>query len=155
MGAIPSQITSLTIVFSTVYSDPAQWEHQSSATLTFVLGIHRLPVNSPHKWLVTRKKCFHLMTSSWWRTTWNLSASTSLELQALCAVCNIHFKRVPSVLELKGEVQLLFRKIEKINWRTELKKHWNLGFFKPKGCLCSVIRGSGCDWLNILVSPDV
>ena len=39
-----------------------------------------------------------------WRTNWNLSASTSLELQALCAVCNTHFKRVPSVLELKGEV---------------------------------------------------
>ena len=39
-----------------------------------------------------------------WRTNWNLSASTSLELQALCAVCNIHYKRVPSVLELKGEV---------------------------------------------------
>ena len=54
-----------------------------------------------------------------WRTNWNLSASTSFELQALCAVCNRHFKRVPSVLELKGEVQLLFRKIEKINWRTE------------------------------------
>ena len=39
-----------------------------------------------------------------WCTYWNLSASTSLELQALCAVCNIHFKRVPSVLELRGEV---------------------------------------------------
>ena len=33
-----------------------------------------------------------------------LSASTSLDLQAVCAVCNTHFKRVPSVLELKGEV---------------------------------------------------
>ena len=29
-----------------------------------VRGIHRWPVNSPHKWPVTRK-CFHLMTSSW------------------------------------------------------------------------------------------
>ena len=27
-------------------------------------GIHRGPVNSPHKWPVARK-CFHLMTSSW------------------------------------------------------------------------------------------
>ena len=39
-------------------------KHQSSALLAFVRGIHRWPVNSPHKGPVTRK-CFHLMTSSW------------------------------------------------------------------------------------------
>ena len=50
MGAIASQMTSLTIVFSTVYSDPDQRKHQSSASLAFVRGIHRFPVNSPHKW---------------------------------------------------------------------------------------------------------
>ena len=53
MGAIASQITSLTIVYSTVYSD--QSKHQSSASLAFVRGIHRGPMNSPHKWPVTRK----------------------------------------------------------------------------------------------------
>ena len=51
MGAIASQITSLTIVYSTVYSGV----DQSSASLAFVWGIHRRPVNSPHKWPVTRK----------------------------------------------------------------------------------------------------
>ena len=55
MGAIASQITSLTIVYSTVYSDADQRKHQSSALLAFVRGIHRGPVNSPHKWPVTRK----------------------------------------------------------------------------------------------------
>ena len=55
MGAITSQITSLTIVFSTVYSDADQRKHQSSASLVFVRGIYRGPVNSPHKWPVTRK----------------------------------------------------------------------------------------------------
>ena len=55
MGAITSQITSLTIVYSTVYSDADQRKHQSSASLAFVQGIHRGPVNSPHKWPVTRK----------------------------------------------------------------------------------------------------
>ena len=55
MGAIASQITSLTIVYSTVYSDADQRIHQSSASLAFVRGIHRGPVNSPHKWPVTRK----------------------------------------------------------------------------------------------------
>ena len=55
MGAIASQITSLTIVYSFVYSDADQRKHQSSASLAFVWGIHRGPVNSPHKWSVTRQ----------------------------------------------------------------------------------------------------
>ena len=55
MSATASQITSLTIVYSTVYSDADQRKHQSSASLAFVRGINRAPVNSPHKWLVTRK----------------------------------------------------------------------------------------------------
>ena len=56
MSAIASQITSLMIVHSTVYSDADQRKHQSSASLAFVRRIHRGPVNSPHKWPVTRKK---------------------------------------------------------------------------------------------------
>ena len=44
MGAIASQITSLTIVYSIVYSDADQRKHQSSASLAFVRGIHRGPV---------------------------------------------------------------------------------------------------------------
>ena len=55
MAAIASEITSLTIVFSTVYLGTDQRNHQSSASLAFVRGIHRRPVNSPHKWPVTRK----------------------------------------------------------------------------------------------------
>ena len=55
MGAIASQITSLTIVYSTVYSDADQRKHQSSASLAFVRGFHRGPVHSPHKGPVTRK----------------------------------------------------------------------------------------------------
>ena len=55
MGTMASQITSLTIVYSTVYSDADQRKHQSSASLAFVRGIHRGPVNSPYKWPVTRK----------------------------------------------------------------------------------------------------
>ena len=55
MGAIASQITSLTIVYSTVYSEADQRKYQSSASLAFGRGIHRGPVNSPYKWPVTRK----------------------------------------------------------------------------------------------------
>ena len=55
MGAIASKITSLTIVYSMVYSGADQRKHQSSASLAFVRRVHRRPVNSPYKWPVTRK----------------------------------------------------------------------------------------------------
>ena len=55
MSAMVSQIPSLTIVYSTVYSGTVQRKHRSSASLAFVRGIHRSPVNSPHKGPVTRE----------------------------------------------------------------------------------------------------
>ena len=55
MGTMASQITSLAIAYSTVHSDADQRKHRSSASLAFVRGIHRGPVNSPHKWPVTWK----------------------------------------------------------------------------------------------------
>ena len=64
MSTMASQITSLTVVYSTVYSGADQRKHQSSASLAFVRGIHRRPVNSPHKGPVTRKMV-PFMTSSW------------------------------------------------------------------------------------------
>ena len=64
MTTMSSQITSLTVVCSTVYLDADQRKHQSSASLAFVWGIHR------DRWIPRTKgqlrgKCFHLMTSSW------------------------------------------------------------------------------------------
>ena len=64
MTTMASQITSLTIVYLTVYSDADQRKHQSSTSLVFVWGIHR------DRWIPrtkgkSRGKCFHLMTSSW------------------------------------------------------------------------------------------
>ena len=53
--AMASQITSITNVYSTVHSGANQSKHQSSASLASVRGIHRWPVNSPHKEPVTRK----------------------------------------------------------------------------------------------------
>ena len=55
MTMLASQITSLPVVCSIVYSDVNQRKHQSSASLAFVREIHRGPVNFPHKWPVTRK----------------------------------------------------------------------------------------------------
>ena len=63
MTTIASQITSLMVVYSTVYSDADQSKHQRSASLAFVWGIHR------DRWIPRTKgqlrgQCFHLMTSS-------------------------------------------------------------------------------------------
>ena len=55
MGMIASQITSLTIVYSTDYSDADQRKYQSYASLASVRGIHRRLMNSTHKWPVMRK----------------------------------------------------------------------------------------------------
>ena len=55
MGMMASQITSLTIVYSAVYSGADEKKHKISVSLAFVQGIHRWLVNSLHKWPVTRK----------------------------------------------------------------------------------------------------
>ena len=55
MGAVASRITSLMIVYSTVYPGADQIKHESSASLAFVRGIYRWPVNSPYTGPVTRK----------------------------------------------------------------------------------------------------
>ena len=60
MTTMASQITSLTVVCATVYSDADQRKHQSSASLAFVWGIHRDRGTKGQ----LRGKCFHLMTSS-------------------------------------------------------------------------------------------
>ena len=86
MTTIASQITSLTGVYSTVYSDADQRKHQSSGSLAFVGGIHR------DRWIPRTKgqlrgKCFHLMTSScddfirwkhfsrYWPSVWGIHRS--------------------------------------------------------------------------------
>ena len=53
--AMASQISSLTIVYSTLYLSVDRRKHQSSASLAFVRGIHQWPVNFPHKGPVMRK----------------------------------------------------------------------------------------------------
>ena len=120
MDTIASQITSLTIV----YSDADQRKHQSSAPLAFVRGIHRGPVNSPHKWPVTRKqfpfddvfmiKCFHVLTSSWclsarilpWHPPWTACVSLA-SVKARSLELWWHSQNLPShILELSASISL-------------------------------------------------
>ena len=55
MSVMASVVTSIMSVYSNVHSGADQRKHQTSASLAFVRGIHRWPVNSPHKGPVTRK----------------------------------------------------------------------------------------------------
>ena len=61
MSALTSQIASASIVCTAVCLGADQRKHQSSASLAFMRGIHRWPVDSPHKGPVTR------ILSIWWR----------------------------------------------------------------------------------------
>ena len=82
MGEMASQITSLTIVYSTVYSGADKRKHQSSTSLTFVRGIHRSPVNSPYKkasnaenvsiWWCHHAPAFTACQAGWGINTFNL-----------------------------------------------------------------------------------
>ena len=55
VSVMASQITSVLIVYSAIYSGADQRKHQSFASLAFVRGIHQWLVNFLHKGPVTRK----------------------------------------------------------------------------------------------------
>ena len=87
MTRMASQITSLAIVYSTVYSGADQSKHQSSASLAFVWEIHRGPVNFPHKWPVTRKMFPFddvIMVHSAWKHTHPLGFPDGFHSQVPC-----------------------------------------------------------------------
>ena len=69
MSVMGSLITSASIVNSTFNSGKDQRKHQSSASLAFVRGIPRSPVNSPHNVPVTRKMFpFNDFIMKWYST---------------------------------------------------------------------------------------
>ena len=55
ISAMASQVTSVLNAYSPICSDRDQRKLQSSAPLAFIRGIHQWPVDSSHKWPVTRK----------------------------------------------------------------------------------------------------
>ena len=85
MSAMASQTTGVLIVYSIVCSSVDQRKHQRSASLAFVRGIHRGPVNSPHKGRVTRK-----MLPFWWRHHgWFFHGTRIIQLMIFfwCSLC--------------------------------------------------------------------
>ena len=94
MSTMGSQITSVSIVYSTVYSGVDQRKHQSAASLAYVRGIHGWPLDSPHKGQVARKMFpfndvimmafqFHCEATTWCSQSQNDQISQSL--------CNPYF----------------------------------------------------------------
>ena len=90
IGAMASQMTGFTIVYSTVYAGEDQRKHQNSASLAFVRGMPRWPVNSPHKGPVTRK----MFPSD--DVIMNISISTYIS--TCLPRLNCHWLSVPSVI---------------------------------------------------------
>ena len=62
MGAMTSQITGLMIVYSTFYEGADQRYHQSSASMAFVRGIHRVTGEFP-----AQMASYAENVSIWWR----------------------------------------------------------------------------------------
>ena len=113
MGAMVSQITSLTTVYSTVYSGaenikaPRHWP---------LCGpwIHRGPVNAPYKWPVTRKM-FPLDDVI--MTTQILSSCLYVELQQLIQnICNAE-------RNIQGTLTWVFRLLLKFQWHS-IQRLW-------------------------------
>ena len=98
MGAMASQITSLTIVYLTVYSGAEQRKHQSSASLAFVRGIHRWPVNSRHRWIPHTKASNAEFVSMWWRLLQWYSGSGILAVEYRIIGGKISQKRAATLL---------------------------------------------------------
>ena len=71
MSAMASQITRITIVYSSVYSGEEQRKHQSSASLAIVRGNYRSPASSQHKGLVMRKMFPFDDVIIWLPTRWS------------------------------------------------------------------------------------
>ena len=122
MSAMTSQIMGVANVYSIVCSGANQRKHQSSASLAFMSGIHRWPVNYPHKGSVTGKifpfddaimsrrliprykKIFYKfrpdafgcfltqLIVAQWRHLASLTVSTSVQVMARCLVTPSHYQ---------------------------------------------------------------
>ena len=119
MGTMASQITSPAIVNNRLFRRRSK-KHQSPASLAFVWGIRRWPVNSPHKWPVTQKMfpfddvIMSKLERKWFRL-WLVSCSApSPYLNQCCLTVNrTTGNKVPWNLN-KNQLENLIRKLSLI-----------------------------------------
>ena len=125
MIAMASQITSLAIVYTTVCSRRRSKKHQSSASLAFERGIHRWPVNSPHKGPVTRKMfpfddVIMVIRENFSRRHLHVIYFPS---NSLC----YHFIPQSDVAEFTVSSCMKYIKYHSVNYLFSLKKHIGIG----------------------------
>ena len=137
MGAIASQITSLAIVYSTVYSGADQRKHQSSASLAFAWGIHQWPVNSPHKWSVTRKMfpfddvptqqryTLRVLLCCYWVVHFGIQADDTSSVIRYHSIRKLHNTR-RAMLILQGRGHICFKQFQPFTCYFFYKKHKNV-----------------------------
>ena len=92
MSAMTSQVTSLTIVYSNVYSGADQRKHQSPASLAVVRGIQRCQVNFPNKGVSNADN-----VPIWWRHHENMFCVLPWSL--CCVLWSFILYRVTTVPE--------------------------------------------------------
>ena len=110
MTTMVSQITSIMVVYSTVYSDADQRKHQSSG-----------PVNSPHKGPVARKMLSFddviMETCTPWHESYALKTDVML----------------PTSLSLWAREGVVFANLPRLTWRQYW--HWQLSGFSDDNFL--------------------
>ena len=116
MTTIASQITSLTVVYSIVYSGADQRQHESSASLAFVWGIHR------DRWFPAQRTSNAENVSIWWRhQDWHLSRHchaitcehridipTSVSNTVRCLYNAVSFLNPHNRYPIEGELRVYF-----------------------------------------------
>ena len=136
IDTMASQITSLTIACAAVYSGADQKKHQSSASLAFVRGIHRSPVNYPHKWPVTRKMLPFddvimiqlVFVQMWWHMV-RLSKFNNFNKVNPCLIMSEHGSL---------HVEILWRKHKRLNKTWMVKATIQSAISKPTFSFCNV-----------------
>ena len=98
MSTMASQITSASIVYTTVCSGSDQRKHQSSAPLAFVRGIHRWPVKSPQKGPVTRKMFPFDDVLMWYQRRISIGFDIGFAKEKMLTRCtNAHVYPIPQI----------------------------------------------------------
>ena len=94
-------------------------KHQSSASLAFLWGIQRRPVNSPHKWPVTRKMFPFDDVIMWW---WSMFVRKT-------SYCRIHIiKNLAEIFIVHGHHHLKFKRPENSQFSRHFLSTANLPF---------------------------
>ena len=150
MSAMASQITSGSIVYSTVCSGADQGKHESSFSLAFVRGIPGWPVDSPHKGPVTRKM-FPLddviMAMSWGGCYENANGKkmTTFTFQ------NVHVLHIPTRLSQAPQ-----RTYDVIITLSLSQNDVTTSFWRNNGVIITVyVHWDGCEIVSIIIRSDL